>query len=81
MLVLRPFKTDGAPAFLLQCSSRAKTAIANIFRDLDFPRFSTRHVQRCNAAFALRGCAIDDPTAAKACYNKAQAVEIRVPLD
>jgi hypothetical protein len=73
-------KTGGA-SFLLQCSSRAKTAIANIFRDLDFPRFGRRRVWRCNAAFALRACAIDDPAAAKACYNKAQAVEIRVPLD
>jgi hypothetical protein len=70
-----------AQAFVLQCSSRPKTAIANIFRDLDFPRFGKRRVWVCNAAFALRGCAIDDPVVTKACYNKARAVEIRVPLD
>jgi hypothetical protein len=70
-----------AQAFLLQCSSRAKTAIANIFRDLDFPSFGGRRVPHCNAAFALRGCAIDDPAATKACYNNTQAVEIRVALD
>jgi hypothetical protein len=31
---------------LLHCSSRAETAIANIFRDLDFPRFGTQRVER-----------------------------------
>src|SRR6478672_5879527 len=52
---------------LLHCSSRAETAIANIFRDLDFPkvRHATRRAKaaRCNAAFALPGCAMDDPAA------------------
>jgi hypothetical protein len=31
---------------LLHCSSRAETAIANIFRDLDFPRFVTQGIQQ-----------------------------------
>jgi hypothetical protein len=35
----------------------------------------------CIAAIALRGCAASDPTVTKACYNNAQAVEIRSPLD
>jgi hypothetical protein len=35
----------------------------------------------CIAAVAMRGCAAGDPTAAKACYNNDQAVEIRTPLD
>jgi hypothetical protein len=35
----------------------------------------------CIAAVALRGRAASDATAAKACYNNAQAVEIRPPLD
>jgi hypothetical protein len=35
----------------------------------------------CIAAVALRGCAASDPRVTKACYNNAQAVEIRAPLD
>jgi hypothetical protein len=35
----------------------------------------------CIAAVAMRGCAAGAPTAAKACYNNDQAVEIRTPLD
>jgi hypothetical protein len=35
----------------------------------------------CIAAVAMRGCAAGATTAAKACYNNDQAVEIRTPLD
>jgi hypothetical protein len=35
----------------------------------------------CIAAVAMRGCAAGAPTAAKACYNNDQAVEIRTSLD
>ena len=43
---------------LLHCSSRAETAIANIFRDLDFPRFGTQRVERRpRVAMQLLHCA------------------------
>jgi hypothetical protein len=71
-------------SFLLHCNSRAETAIANIFRDLDFPKFVTQRIQQGPRA-AMQLCIARvrhrRTGSAKACYNNAQAVEIRVPLD
>jgi hypothetical protein len=81
---LRPLKRLGAdnPAALQQPRRNCNCQYIQGFR---FPkvRHATRRAKaaRCNAAFALPGCAMDDPAATKACYKKAQAVEIRVPLD
>ena len=71
-----------SPAALQQPRRNCNCQCIQGFR---FPkvRHATRRAKaaRCNAAFALPGCAMDNPAATKACYKKAQAVETRVPLD
>jgi hypothetical protein len=84
---MRPFAhskglAPTSPAALQQPRRNCNCQYIQGFR---FPkvRHATRRAKaaRCNAAFALPGCAMDDPAATKACYKKAQAVETRVPLD
>jgi hypothetical protein len=69
----------------LRCSNRGEGYNRQYIQRFRFAKDAGKRppvkIADCIAARALRACAANDATAAKACYNNAQAVEIRPPLD